>query len=63
LAPGDAAGQGNEWAVRSEMQWWNDWKDVLELAVMNRRKGWLSAEDQIEFAMSPRARKETGIWD
>lgn len=65
LAPGDAGGQGNEWAVKSEMQWWSDWKDVLKLAVLGKRKGWLTAEDQMEWAMGLRyeVRKETGNWE
>ncbi|KAF2421147.1 hypothetical protein EJ08DRAFT_690243 [Tothia fuscella] len=38
LAPGEAGGQGNEWAVRSEMGWWEDWQGVLRGAVLGGKR-------------------------
>ncbi|KAF2666594.1 hypothetical protein BT63DRAFT_481091 [Microthyrium microscopicum] len=51
LAPEEAHGSSNQWAVKSEMQFWAEWKDVLHAAVLDRKRGWLTLEDHIEWAM------------
>lgn len=64
LAADDASGQGNAWAVKSEMQFWNEWKDVIKVAVLDRRNGWLSLEDHMEWAMGNgwEGKKQTRPW-
>jgi len=65
LAPEYASGKGNSWAVKSEMQFWTEWKDVLHCALLERRIGWLSMEDHIEWAMGTGwdDKKQTRLWD
>lgn len=65
LSPDDASGQGNAWAVKSEMQFWAEWKDVLKDAILSKRSGWLTIEDHMEFAMSAgwQGKKQTRDWD
>ena len=54
LAPsGDNDGGERMCAVQSEEAWWRDWKGVIAVAVRNKRRGWVSVEDQIELAMMP----------
>ncbi|KAF2840366.1 hypothetical protein M501DRAFT_1015422 [Patellaria atrata CBS 101060] len=57
LAP-DAAGstQSNaprKCAVQSEETWWRDWQGAIRYAVLLKRRGWVTLEDQMEFAMGP----------
>ncbi|KAL9095087.1 MAG: hypothetical protein Q9165_002690 [Trypethelium subeluteriae] len=56
LAPGGESGDAGErmFAVQSEEAWWKDWKGAVANAVRSKRKGWVSVEDQIELAMTPR---------
>jgi hypothetical protein len=49
-APGAAA---RVCAVQSEEAWWQEWSAVIRKGVLAGRSGWLSLDDQIEFAMSP----------
>jgi hypothetical protein len=42
-------------AVQSEETWWKEWSPVIRRGVLAGRSGWLSLDDQIEFAMSPTA--------
>lgn len=65
LASDEASSQGNAWAVKSEMQFWAEWKDVLKSAVLEGRKGWLSVEDHVDFAMGNgwEGRKQTRNWE
>ena len=56
LAPGGENNGGERrCAVQSEEAWWKDWKGVVAAAIKSKRKGWVSVEDQIAFAMTPRA--------
>ncbi|KAF2096721.1 hypothetical protein NA57DRAFT_58616 [Rhizodiscina lignyota] len=65
LSSEETSGQGNAWAVKSEMAFWAEWKDVLKFAVLDKKSGWLSIEDYIEFAMSAgsQGKKQTRDWD
>ena len=56
LAPNrDGDGGGDRvCAVQSEEAWCKDWRGIIAGAVRNKRRGWVSLEDQIEFAMIPR---------
>jgi hypothetical protein len=38
-------------AVQSEESWWNEWKDAIKYAVLTKRKGWVTVEDQLEILM------------
>jgi hypothetical protein len=53
--PGSAASETmpRQCAVQSEESWWNDWKNAIRYAVLQKRKGWVTAEDRIEAAMRP----------
>ncbi|KAI9690384.1 MAG: hypothetical protein M1822_009346 [Bathelium mastoideum] len=55
LAPSGEGNGGGEriCAVQTEEAWWKDWKTSIAGAVRAKRKGWVSVEDQIEFAMMP----------
>ena len=43
--------EGRVCAVQSEESWWNEWKDAVRFAVLTRRKGWVTVEDQLEILM------------
>jgi len=45
-------------AVQSEESWWNDWKHAIRYALLEKRKGWVTAEDRIEVAMMPVSSRE-----
>jgi len=64
LSADEAHGSGNQWAVKSEMQFWAEWKDVVHAAVLDRRIGWLTLEDHMEWAMGTgwEGRKKTKQW-
>ncbi|KAJ9307062.1 hypothetical protein DTO027B5_107 [Paecilomyces variotii] len=54
LPPGiDAEDTGRSCAVQTEEAWWREWKDVLNLAIVTRRNGWVSLDDMLEFQMRP----------
>lgn len=40
-------------AVQSEERWWNDWKDAIRFALLTKRRGWVTMEDQLELLMAP----------
>ena len=48
-APLDAGDRA--FAVQSEEGWWNEWKDAVRYAVLTRRNGWVTMEDQLEVLM------------
>lgn len=43
---------GRQFAVQSEENWWADWKDAIRGAVLGRRNGWVTVEDQLEVLMN-----------
>ncbi|KAL1885489.1 ATP-dependent RNA helicase [Paecilomyces lecythidis] len=54
LPPGlESEDAGRSCAVQTEEAWWRDWKDVLKLAIVTRRHGWVTLDDILEFRMSP----------
>lgn len=54
LPPGlQSEDAGRSCAVQTEEAWWRDWKDVLKLAIVTRRHGWVTLDDILEFRMSP----------
>lgn len=65
LATEDASGQGNAFAVKSETQFWSEWKDVLKSAILDRHRGWLTIEDHMEWAMGNgwEGKKQTVTWN
>lgn len=44
---------GRSCAVQTEEVWWRDWKDVLRLAIITRRSGWVTLDDVLEYRMCP----------
>ncbi|KAH8802762.1 hypothetical protein F5884DRAFT_482302 [Xylogone sp. PMI_703] len=46
--------EGRRCAVQSEDEWFADWKDAIKHAIINRRKGWVTVEDRLEFLMEPK---------
>jgi hypothetical protein len=61
-APPDAPAAERRFAVMSEEQWWGEWKDAIRGAMLNKRKGWVTVEDQIELLMAPRETKKPAEW-
>ena len=45
--------QGRRCAVQEEEVWFRNWSDSIKHAVMAKRKGWVTAEDRLEFLMEP----------
>ena len=43
-----------ECVLQDEEAWWKEWKDAIQLAVSNRRNGWVSVEDKVDAAMHGR---------
>lgn len=43
-------------AVQSEGDWWEEWKEVIKYAVVEKRSWdkWITNEDKLEAAMAPR---------
>lgn len=50
------------YAVQSEQQWWRDWKIPIRNAIMNKKRGWVSAEDWMEAAMGLNAKEPYKEW-
>ncbi len=46
----------------SEETWWVAWRDAIRFAVLGRRKGWVTVEDQLEFLMNPQAGRVVREW-
>lgn len=54
LAPGvEASVAGRVCAVKTEEAWWEEWKDVIRVAVVEKRKGWVSVDDLLMAKMVP----------
>lgn len=45
---------GRRCAVQEEEVWFSDWKDAIRHAVLGKRRGWVTAEDRLEFLMEPK---------
>lgn len=41
-----------ECVLQSEDEWWEEWRDAIQLAVAGRRVGWVGVEDKVDAAMS-----------
>ena len=41
-------------AVQGEEEWWEAWGNVIAAAVIDRRVGWITADDLLDMAMRPR---------
>jgi hypothetical protein len=39
--------------VRTENGWFKDWRPVLRAAIINKKVGWLTLDDWIEYQMKP----------
>lgn len=73
FATGRMGEQGRKCAVMSEEVWFREWKDVIKygkfslisrvalmlmmIAVMSKRKGWVTNEDKLEFIMEGKAKQ------
>jgi hypothetical protein len=54
LPPGaDAAAAGRLCVAQSEETWWEEWRDVLRWAIVNKRNGWVTVDDIVEYRMAP----------
>ncbi|KAI1827985.1 hypothetical protein F4861DRAFT_236580 [Xylaria intraflava] len=43
-------------AVQSEETWWEEWKDPIKYAILQRRQGWVTNEDKLECIMEGKAK-------
>ncbi|CAG9983903.1 unnamed protein product [Clonostachys byssicola] len=43
--------QGRQYVVKSEENWWREWKDAIRFAVATQKKGWITVEDKLEALM------------
>ncbi|KAH8590083.1 hypothetical protein B0O99DRAFT_691928 [Bisporella sp. PMI_857] len=46
--------------VQDEEEWFLHWKDSIRHAIMGRRSGWVTSEDQLEFLMEPKVGEVRG---
>lgn len=54
MPPGaEAAAAGRSCVVQTEELWWEEWRDVLRWAIVNRRNGWVTIDDAVEYRMAP----------
>ena len=54
----DTGNETRKWVVQSEEVWWGEWKGAVRHAVLRRRRGWVTIEDQIEQQMERRQDEE-----
>jgi hypothetical protein len=47
----EGGGARRECAVQSENEWWEVWSSVITLAVVRRKKGWVTTEDVMDMAI------------
>jgi hypothetical protein len=45
---------GRKCTVQEEETWLRDWSDSIRQAILGRRRGWVTAEDRLEFLMEPK---------
>ncbi|KUJ14168.1 uncharacterized protein LY89DRAFT_589743 [Mollisia scopiformis] len=48
---------GRRCAVQEEEVWFADWRDAIRHAILSKRRGWVTAEDRLEFLMVPKPGK------
>jgi hypothetical protein len=48
----DAAAAGRACIVQTEEAWWEAMRNVLKWSIVNKRKGWVSADDIMEYYMN-----------
>jgi hypothetical protein len=41
-------------ALQSETAWWDDWNELIACAILDKRKGWITLDDLMEYAMMPK---------
>ena len=41
-----------ECVLQSEDEWWEEWRDAIQVAVQSRRHGWVCEQDKVEAAMT-----------
>lgn len=51
---GGGNGVARKFAVQSEDDWWRDWKDAIRVALLAKRRGWVTVEDRLEGLMGMR---------
>lgn len=49
-----------ECVLQSEDEWWEEWRDAIQLAVAGRRIGWVGIEDKVDAAMMGPGKGFTG---
>lgn len=62
-SPDTTTVNGRRFAVQSEDDWWKSWRQAVQLAVKEKRRGWLSSEHRIEIAMDPDLIGKTIVWN
>ena len=64
LPPGEeASAAGRVCAVQSEEAWWEEWKELIRLAVVQKRQGWVSVDDLLMAKMMPGREDVAPSWD
>ena len=48
---------GRRVVVQEEEEWFMNWKDSIQQAVLGRRHGWVTIEDKLAFLMEPMGEK------
>lgn len=51
--------QGRKCTVQEEEAWLRNWGDSIRHAILSKRKGWVTAEDRLEFLMEPKDSEKT----
>ncbi|KAI0537438.1 hypothetical protein GGR58DRAFT_513848 [Xylaria digitata] len=47
---------GRKCIVQSEKVWWEEWKDPIKYAIIQKRQGWITNEDKLECIMESKGR-------
>ncbi|KAI0817380.1 hypothetical protein GGR55DRAFT_15642 [Xylaria sp. FL0064] len=48
--------QGRKCIVQSEKVWWEEWRDPIKYAIIQKRQGWVTNEDKLEYIMESKGR-------
>ncbi|KAI1176793.1 hypothetical protein F4777DRAFT_243458 [Nemania sp. FL0916] len=51
--------RGRKCIVQSEKTWWEEWKDPIKFAILQRRQGWVTNEDKLECIMEGKGKGDT----